>query len=100
MLIKHIRCGVSRQPLATIVAISPELIGVAICNERDHFKKSRGIQIARARAEFGVSTKIPTRDVITEDYVVVPLEKVLREECEEMQKRAKKYFKPDYAEAA
>jgi hypothetical protein len=88
MLVKHVRYGAT--PFATIVATSPNNIGVSVCCSKDHFDKKRGIEIAAGRANLGKSPKYPTRRRIGNSILVREL---LSEEVKQMKDRAKRYFK-------
>jgi len=89
MLIKHLRDD-NRKPFATIVGLSGS-IGVAICRERNIFKKTRGVDIALGRAQVGTSMVVPNR-VVTY-WGNRELVDVIAEEVCKMDERAKKYYK-------
>lgn len=108
MLIKHLRgydCRGNSVPFATIVAVSPEKIGVAICSSKDAFNKKMGIRIAKGRAEAVGKPKPPKEDkdddeegkiprgtIMTKDRIC-SIESLIRDEVESMKARARKYFK-------
>ena len=100
MLIKYVR-DYLRRPVATIVAISGNNIGVAICNSIDNFDKQLGKEIACGRAEYGVEPKIPNRLIMIDrlrlsdwdEEVYDTLHNVLYMEYFAMKDRAKRYFK-------
>lgn len=90
ILVKHLRF-VDRVPFATIVAIDAEHIGVAFCNEKDQFKKSLGIQIARGRAELGSECKIPRGSCYYHNQEL-SFQEIIDMEVERMKQRAQRYF--------
>lgn len=94
MLVSYVRdyYGDAR-PVATIVAIGPDNIGIAICNGKDAFNKKLGRHIAEERAKTQKLTLIPNRVIIDSNYNVVPLCDILNEEYAKMKERAKTYFK-------
>lgn len=97
MLVKHLR-DAQHRPFATIVAIDRNKIGVAICNTgKDNFNRKRGITIAKARAELGVSGKLPNRQVLLDSNIwgsdAETMSTIIRVEESYMRKRAEKYFK-------
>ena len=86
MLVSYVRCQTTGRPVATVVAIDKENIGVAVCNPKDNFSKARGIQIAEGRAlrnpyRFG-ATNIPEK-----------VEFIVGAAVNKMEARAAKYFK-------
>jgi len=82
MLVKYVRDEKNR-PVATIVALSPEHIGVAICCKKDSFNKKRGRAIAEGRAHKSTSPIIPERD---------GLPKAIESEVIRMGERAARYW--------
>lgn len=93
MLMKHVR--VNGRPIATIVAVDRDRIGIAICNtDLDSFNKDRGRNIAEGRARtyrhaphFYVIKLRMSKDG-SDDKV-----RTLWDEVERMKDRAKRYFK-------
>lgn len=92
-LVVHMR-DVNQRIQATLVAISPEEIGIAIRNPNDQCNKRRGVHIAESRAVLGVIPKIPTRFYSVGEKEQQYLESALVDEYLALQDRAKKYFKP------
>jgi hypothetical protein len=119
MLVRHVHSFVNLDYLefnrtrqdfglvATIVALGPNQIGVAIHNPLDKATKKRGIEVASGRAiKYNVDDYIegirisdsgeqcplvPTRWVGQGDDVML-LKEVLKAEVERMKQRASKYF--------
>lgn len=95
MLVKHVR-DVNRKPFATIVAISADKFGVAICSEHDKFNKKLGTKIAKTRALSGTPLPtygVPNRNVETYLSTKLPMDAMLIREVNTMLNRAKRYFK-------
>lgn len=82
MLVKYVRDS-KRNPVATIVALSPDHIGVAVCCKKDHFNKKRGRTIAAGRARTNACLSIPERDGLYE---------VITKEVSRMSDRAANYW--------
>ena len=98
-LVKHVR-DFWNVPVATIVALSPNMIGVSICNKKDHFNRHRGTVIAEGRARYALldEMKIPNRSIPTRHpngtgCGTFFLEDIITQEVENMKVRATKYFK-------
>lgn len=96
MLVRHIRSAWDRSPVATIVAVDRDHIGISVCCGRDHFSKKIGREIAAGRARFGVAAKIPNRYVMydtEEAFDICELKDIISQEYEAMVERARKYYK-------
>ena len=96
MLVRHVRSAWDRRPVATIVAVDRDHIGVAVCSGLDHFSKKRGREIAEARARYGIAAKIPNRQIMydtEEAFDICELKDIISQEYEAMRTRARKYYK-------
>lgn len=90
MLIKYVRNG-NGEKFGTIIATSPVNIGWSICHNKDTFDKKMGKFIAYNRADFEYPENILNH---TSKFKHIPpkLKQIVRE-CNNMHKRALKYFK-------
>lgn len=91
-LVVHIR-DANQRIQATLVAISPTEIGVAIRNPKDMCDKKRGVHIAESRASMGVLPRVPTRFYDVGEGEMQYLESAIVEEYLALRDRALKYFK-------
>ena len=89
-LVNHVR--VNRVPVATIVVIDKEHIGVSVCNPKDHFSKKRGIQIALARAYENKECRCPNRRVPATNYNL-DMQSLIMDGIGSARIRADRYFK-------
>ena len=106
MLVKHLRDGY-RKPYATLVALSPSQIGLAICCPKDKFSKEMGRRIAEGRARYVNAetlsdiinqVEIPNRFISVgknNPGVGYFFMDVVRPEVQKMMERAKRYFKSE-----
>lgn len=86
-------------PIATIVALDENKIGLAVCGKKDSFAKKRGIHIAVSRAEKEASPKDYDDDrrkfkFIDKNGTVSErsLSEIIDDELDEMEERASRYF--------
>lgn len=80
-------------PIGVVVALSPDHIGVAICSEKDQFKKDVAKEIAAGRAIKGGHLKIPRRIVATKNLKIVTMNAAVQSVVDKMYERASRYFK-------
>lgn len=111
-LVKHVRVPIHRfdkrtltlttewRPIATIVALSPEQIGVAVCSKHDNFSKKRGTQIATDRAilgksDFECSPREKYSFIVDGEAVEIKyLDEIIYDSYLQMLDRAQRYFSP------
>lgn len=109
-LVKHVRVphykfnkdtlnvSVEWHPIATIVALNPNQIGVAVCHKKDRFSKRRGREIAEGRALLGKDTYDCDNRKFNyfenNQIVSYSLNEIIDNEILNMQFRAEKYFNP------
>ena len=100
MLVRHVRDHFNR-PFATIVALAPDQIGLAVCNQKDTYNKAMGRKIAEGSALYNIHNVIPDNvyvvvDAATTNYAsidCVPVSIILQGEVDIMRNRARRYFK-------
>lgn len=88
---------------ATLVALSPTNIGIAVRRPDDACNKKRAISIAETRANIGKAPALPNRMVLVKASrfgkfsdnadVFEPLAEILEEEYYALRTRAENYFK-------
>lgn len=91
-LVSHIRDNRNRI-MATLVAISPDQIGISICRPTDQCNKRFAVYVATKRAELGKVPKIPNRKVLLRDNQVEYIESLISGEYYHLKDRAERYFK-------
>ncbi len=98
MLIRHVYF--QKKPIGTVVALDKDKIGWSQCCPLDHFNKKRGIEIAKGRAIKGYTKSKPRKYKDIKDIKLINFTNIytddidiIRDACEEMQKRANKYYK-------
>lgn len=95
-----------RIPFGCVVAISPEMIGVSICNPIDRFSKKRARDIAEGRAfERSLDSTldlVPKHKKIRGYYGLdnnnlnpIPMNVYVKNAVEYVKRRAKRYFRND-----
>jgi hypothetical protein len=80
-------------PFATLVAIAPNRIGIAVCRPKEMFKKKTGRDTAKERAVSGEEALIPEGRVVLPNGKRARIRDLIEEQKEILNKRAMKYFK-------
>ena len=92
MIVSHVR-DAKNIIYATLVAVSPDKIGLTVRNPADQCSKRLARTIAEARAHMGVAAKIPNRTIVSADNYSESLESAITFEYYSLKARAEKYFK-------
>lgn len=95
ILVKHVRVMVDgvKTPIATLVAVGRDKVGMSICCQKDQFSKKMGVKIAHKRALNGHVVDIPNRRLSGFNGNICT---VLELAELEMHNRALKYYKQDH----